>query len=470
MNTKYFKTFSDNVLLKQLEIKFNFQHDYENTEIIIAYDDLNILGFLEFINNEKCKITNLQVSNDDKKLKQMLLSKLLLVTRLINNEIEVDELLFLENFNDLDLDKYQEGKTIKIKNDPYKYNRLVKIGEIPTGKLNKITDVPGVLVGHSSINDNFIHTGVTAIIPHQRNLFKEKVLAATYAYNGFGKSIGSMQVDELGNIETPILLTNTLSVGKVSDGLIEFMLKDNPDIGVSTGTINPMIFECNDGHLNDIRARILDKTNVFEALSTSTNNFLQGNVGAGSGMRCHGFKGGIGSSSRVISYNGVNYTIGVLVNSNFLGGSPKHLIFNNNHIGPRLKEISDKDKDLGSIIVVIATDLPLDSRQLKRLCKRAAIGIGKTGGYAGNGSGDVFVAFSTANVINHYPTNCINTIYSLDDEYIDNAFIATVQATEEAILNSLLYSNTVVGFNNHKANTINNYIEIFDDLLINNIF
>ena len=205
--------------------------------------------------------------------------------------------------------------------------RIVKIGDLETGLRNNICDVDGVLVGHSTIDDGNIHTGITAILPHKSNMFKEKVVAASYSYNGFGKSIGLLQVDELGTIETPILLTNTLNVGKVSDGLISYMLQDNPEIGVSTSTINPIVMECNDGSINQIQLRVLNEKNVFESIDFASDDFKQGNIGAGTGMKCHGFKGGIGSSSRIVEYENVKYTIGVLVNSNFGSSNGKDLIF-----------------------------------------------------------------------------------------------------------------------------------------------
>ena len=183
-------------------------------------------------------------------------------------------------------------------------NRKVEIGNFKTGKNNLITDVPGVKVGHVTINDGNVKTGITAIIPHSGDLFKEKVIGASYTYNGFGKSIGLIQVDELGTIETPILLTNTLSVPKVSDGLISYMLKSNPEIGITTSTINTLVMECNDGSINDIQKRVLDESHVFDALNNSSIEFQQGSVGAGTGMKCHGFKGGIGSSSRILEIDG----------------------------------------------------------------------------------------------------------------------------------------------------------------------
>lgn len=344
--------------------------------------------------------------------------------------------------------------------------RLVKIGNINCGNKNNICDVKGVLVGHSTIDKDNVHTGITCILPHSKNMFKEKCVAGSYAFNGFGKSIGLMQVDELGCIETPILLTNTLSVGKVSDGLISYMLMSNEDIGRTTSTINPIVMECNDGKINDIQKRVLDEQNVLEAINNSSDNFEEGNVGAGTGMKCHGFKGGIGSSSRVFTIDGKEYTIGVLVNSNFGSSNGQDLVFKNRPLGELIKNYNlQQEEDKGSIIVIIATDLPLDSRQLRRICKRSELGIAKTGSYAGHGSGDIMLAFSTANIIKHNSDNGIESIQRFSDNYINIVFKAVVDATEEAVLNSLLYSRGVTSYNGIYYKSLMEYKTLFEDLL-----
>lgn len=345
--------------------------------------------------------------------------------------------------------------------------RKVKIGELETGKRNNICDVEGVLVGHSTVETDNIHTGITAILPHSGNMFREKVVSAAYSYNGFGKSMGLVQVEELGTIETPILLTNTLNIGKVSDGLISYMIKDNPEIGVTTGTVNPMVMECNDGSINQIQLRVLDEKNVLEAINNCKDDFKQGNIGGGTGMKCHGFKGGIGSASRIVKYNDTEFTIGVLVNSNFGSSNGKDLIFKGRSLGELIKNYNLKqEEDKGSIIVVVATDAPLDSRQLKRIAKRAELGIGRTGSYAGNGSGDIILAFSTANKVKHNYECAVETITRFSDNYINQIFKATVEATEEAVLNSMLCSTGVTSFNGTYIKSLNEYKEIFKDLLI----
>ena len=343
---------------------------------------------------------------------------------------------------------------------------IVKVGNIKTGLLNNICDVNGVLVGHSTVCNDINKTGVTVVLPHSGNLFKEKVVGSSYVYNGFGKSVGLGQVDELGTIETPIVLTNTLSVGKLTDGLITYMLKDNPEIGVSTSTINSLVLECNDGSINKIQDRVLDYNNILEAVSTANSSFLQGSIGAGTGMKCHGFKGGIGSSSRVISIDDKEYTIGVLVNSNFGSSNGEDLVFKGKSLGPLIKDYNNKvEEDKGSIIVVIACDMPLDSRQLKRLARRAMLGIARTGSYGGNGSGDIIVAFSTENKVLHDPVNLVATITRVSDNALNKAFKAVVDATEESILKSMLYSNTTVSYNGKVYKSLNEYKELFVELL-----
>ncbi|MBQ8293353.1 MAG: P1 family peptidase [Bacilli bacterium] len=347
-----------------------------------------------------------------------------------------------------------------------KKNRMVKIGDFPTGKNNNICDVDGVLVGHSTVDCGNNHTGVTAILPHNGNLFKNKVVAAGYAYNGFGKSMGLVQVEELGTVETPILLTNTLAIGNVSDGLISYMIKDNPEIGVTTSTVNPLVMECNDGKINKIQDRILNETNVYEAINDAGVNFKQGDVGAGCGMKCHGFKGGIGSSSRIVSIDGKDYTVGVLVNSNFGSSNGADLIFKGRALGSLIKDYDLKqEEDKGSIIVVLATNAPLDARQLKRIAKRAELGIARTGSYAGNGSGDIMLAFSTENKVTHDSSCAIDNIVRFSDNYINQLFKATVEATEEAVLNSMLYAKEKVSYNGVKYKSLMEYYELFKDLL-----
>lgn len=348
-------------------------------------------------------------------------------------------------------------------------NRLVKIGEIKTGKKNNICDVEGVLVGHASVNKDNNHTGITVVLPHSDNMFKNKVVASSYTYNGFGKSMGLVQIEELGTIETPIVLTNTLSIGKVSDALISYMIKENPEIGITTSTVNPVVMECNDGSINEIQNRVLNEKHLTDAISSAKDDFLQGAVGAGTGMKCHGFKGGIGSSSRVLTFDGKTYTIGVLVNSNFGSSNGRDLIFKGRNLGDLIKDYNLKiEEDKGSIIVVIATDLPLDARQLKRVAKRAELGIARTGSYAGNGSGDIMIAFSTKNRVLHFQDGYIEKIERFNENKINEVFKATVDATEEAVLNSMLFAKGMTSYQGIYIKSLMEYQKLFQDLLIDN--
>ncbi|MEB1806692.1 MAG: P1 family peptidase [Bacillaceae bacterium] len=322
----------------------------------------------------------------------------------------------------------------------------VEVGELQTGQYNAITDVAGVTVGHLTLSKGDIQTGVTAILPHQGNLFKEKLIASNHVINGFGKTTGTIQVNELGTIETPIILTNTLSVGTATDALIEYMLDQNPEIGRTTGTVNPIIGECNDMILNDIRAREISKEHVFQALDNTASEFKEGTVGAGTGMVCYSLKGGIGTASRVIHLDHGAYTMGVLVLSNF--GKLSDLTINEKLIGRTVSDaISNKyeQRDKGSIIFIVGTDLPVSQRQLNRIIKRTVTGLVRTGSIISNGSGDIAIGFTTATKIPHEkPTKCL-TIPTIHEEDIDLAFRAVGEATEEAILNSLITATHVKG-------------------------
>lgn len=311
----------------------------------------------------------------------------------------------------------------------------INIGTMPTGPLNKITDVEGVLVGHSTIKNEKYNTGCTVIVPCEHNIFKKKLVAATFVHNGYGKTAGTIQVDELGTLETPIALTNTLNVGLVADAVIEHMVNRCQEEGVGVRSMNPVVGECNDSALSTIVDRPVKKENVFEAFETASKDFEEGNVGAGTGTRCYGFKGGIGSASRMVELDGKEYTLGVLVQSNY--GATKDLMINGKPLDEEIiKTVKGEACDKGSIMVIVATDIPLTSRQLKRVIKRASVGIARCGSYIGHGSGEVFIGFSTANVIDSkkeiMAINCIN------EDSIDKLFRACGEATEEAILNSMV--------------------------------
>ena len=341
-------------------------------------------------------------------------------------------------------------------------------GILPTGPLNAITDVDGVLVGHQTLieGDN-IRTGVTAILPHSGNLFRDRVPAAVYVGNGFGKALGFTQVQELGEMETPIALTNTLSIFNAAHGVADYVLNQPGNENVRS--VNPVVGETNDGWLNDIRSRVVDTDDVYKAIeSAESGPVAEGNVGAGTGTRALGFKGGIGTASRLLPDNRGGYTVGVLVQSNFGGiltvnGAPVGEELGNHYLATRqtapshqtgamakglTEDIDGYDFDVdGSIMIVVATDAPLTSRNLERLAKRAFMGIARVGGFASNGSGDYVIAFSTHPDVrrNLDETDSTRQIKKLDNNAVSPLFLAAVEATEEAILNSLFMAETMVG-------------------------
>ena len=336
----------------------------------------------------------------------------------------------------------------------------IKVGILPPGPLNAITDVNGVLVGHTTvIRGNDVRTGVTAILPHGGNLFREKVTGAVFVGNGFGKLAGSTQVNELGEIETPIMLTSTLSVPRVADYLMDYMLAlpGNEDVQ----SINPLVGETNDGYLNDIRGRHVSRDDVFAAIKGAKSGAVtEGSVGAGTGTVAFGFKGGIGTSSRKLPQRLGGFTVGVLVQTNFGGvltinGAPVGQELDRYYLRDELKQAArprdrkETDAD-GSIIIVIATDAPVDARNLQRLAARAMMGLARTGSAGSNGSGDYAIAFSTAEEVRLRPQsqnerNQPRTVKTLANDAMSPLFLAVIEATEEAIYNSLFKATTVSG-------------------------
>ena len=340
----------------------------------------------------------------------------------------------------------------------------VIVGILPPGPLNSITDVNGVLVGHNTIiRGADIRTGVTAILPHSGNLFREKVPGAVFIGNAFGKLAGSTQVNELGEIETPIMLTSTLNVPRVADALIDYMLAlpGNEDVQ----SINPVVGETNDGYLNDIRGRHVGRDEVFAAIKHASGGMIEeGTVGAGTGTVAFGFKGGIGTSSRKLPVSLGGYTVGVLVQSNFGGiltinGAPIGRELGRYYLkeelgGTSLSLCKPGNTDLslchngdGSIIIVIATDAPIDHRNLQRLAARSMMGLARTGAAGSNGSGDYAIAFSTAPELriaaNNRKSKPPATL--LSNEAMSPLFLAVIEATEEAIYNSLFRATTITG-------------------------
>lgn len=332
----------------------------------------------------------------------------------------------------------------------------VEIGVIPTGKWNAITDVPGVTVGHTTlIEGDSIRTGVTAILPYEGNIFQSKVPAAIYIGNGFGKLAGYSQVKELGNIETPIVLTNTLSVAAGVDALIGYTLAMEGNEQVRS--VNAVVGETNDGRLNDIRGRHVKEEHVLAAIEGAKEGAVEeGNVGAGTGTVCYGYKGGIGTASRVLPEPLGGFTIGVLVQTNFGGvleiaGVPIGKIMGRYSFSKSLSEQSD-----GSCMIVVMTNAPLDTRNLERVAKRALLGLAKTGGIASNGSGDYVIAVSTAETV-RVPYSSEESLYEakvLRNSEMSPVFMAAIEATEEAILNSLFAAETMEGRNGNRVEAL----------------
>lgn len=331
----------------------------------------------------------------------------------------------------------------------------IQIGILSPGKNNAITDVSQVRVGHKTIiKDDRVRTGVTAILPHSENIFQYKVTAAIYVANGFGKLIGSTQVEELGVIETPIILTNTLSVFAAADALIDYTLSQPGNQNILS--INPIVGETNDGFLNDIQARAVTKQDVLDAIANAHSGPVEeGSVGAGTGTICFGFKGGIGTASRMLPQSLGGYTVGALVQTNF-GGI---LEINGAPIGKELGKYylkEEVEQTGGSCMIVIATDAPISSRNLKRLAKRAILGLAKTGGFCANGSGDYVIAFSThpSCRVPHQEGDRTRTTEEVYNNQMSPLFLAAVEATQEAIYNSLFKATSMKGFKGREVQAI----------------
>lgn len=342
----------------------------------------------------------------------------------------------------------------------------IEPGILETGHWNAITDVSGVSVGHRTlVRGDSVRTGVTVIVPHEGNLFQEKVPAAVKVGNGFGKAVGFTQVEELGNLETPIALTNTLNVFNVAGALVDYMLSLPGNETVRS--VNPVAGETNDGWLNDIRGRHVQEEDLLEALAQAqTGPVAEGNVGAGTGTQCLGFKGGIGTSSRKLSESSGGYTVGVLVQTNF-GGI---LTINGAPVGEELENYYKADggayKVDGSCMIVIATDAPLSARNLSRLASRSFLALGRVGSFMSNGSGDYAIAFST-HIDCRIPYRAdtkIQQMPELNNDAMSPLFLAVVEATEEAVYNSLFMAENMEGYKGHSmyAIPIDRTLEILD--------
>ena len=327
----------------------------------------------------------------------------------------------------------------------------IKVGVMKTGKYNAITDVPGVKVGHLTlIEGDSIRTGVTAIVPHDGNIFRKKVPAAIFVGNGFGKLAGYTQVKELGNIETPVILTNTMSVAPALDALITYTLAQPGNENIAS--VNGVVGETNDGGLNDIRARKIVPAHVLDAISNAKGGHVeQGAVGAGTGTICFGYKGGIGTSSRVLPKSLGGYTVGVIVQTNYGGvlemaGVPVGKLINNYSYSKNIMQDAD-----GSCMIIVITDAPVTSRNLERIAKRAFMGLAKSGGIASNGSGDYIIAMSVANENLVDESKPFYTPSELQNDSMSPLFMATIEATEEALLNSLTAAVTMTGYKGRRV-------------------
>jgi len=326
-----------------------------------------------------------------------------------------------------------------------------RIGRLVSGPLDAITDVPGVMVGHCTLSEGPVQTGVTVIRAHAQSHFTHKVPAAAVVINGFGKSVGLMQVDELGVFETPIALTNTFSVPVVAQAQLKQAIDLHPEIGRSWPTVNPLVFECNDGYLNDIQAFAVQASHYAQAHDTACRHVEQGSIGAGRGMSCFELKGGIGSASRLVAINERSYTVGALVLANF--GKREQLTLNGQFIDSSAR-IETREPEKGSIIMILATDAPLDTRQLRRLAARSTVGLARTGSNLGHGSGDIALAFSTAYTHPHARSIDMPAISMLHEQNMDGLFQAVAESIEQAIVSALWYAESVTGRAGHTRQSL----------------
>ena len=332
----------------------------------------------------------------------------------------------------------------------------LRFGPGVTGPRNSVADVPGVKVGHCTLSRGSgaleegkgpVRTGVTAVLPHGGNMNTLPVKAAYFDLNGCGGLMGALQIGEFGLIDTPIMLTNTMSMGAVADATVRHMLRQCPQAGISEDTVIPIVSECDDSYLNDARGLHVSERHVVEAIEGASLDVKEGAVGAGTGMSCYDFKGGIGTSSRLVEAPGGTYSVGVLVLSNH--GSREELLVDGVHVGAMLDTPNPKRVEQGSIVTVVATDAPVDPRQLGRLARRSCLGLALTGSCSHNGSGDIVVAFSTANPHDRTVKDSLRTDTLLADSDLNGLFRATVDCTSEAIINSLFKAETTEGRDGH---------------------
>jgi D-aminopeptidase len=346
---------------------------------------------------------------------------------------------------------------------------LPLIGQLLAGPRNAITDVAGVTVGHCTLDDGPVQTGVTVVRPHGGDPYRDLVPAASVVLNGVGKSTGLMQVEELGVLETPIALTNTFSVPAVAEAQIRACVAANPECGRSLPTVNPLVFECNDGYLNDMQRLVVGAEHYAAALAAASTEVAEGAVGAGRGMSCFGLKGGIGTASRRAEVAGRSCTVGTLVLANY--GRPAQLVMAGHAVAPAVAArllaargsavpATDGGPEKGSIILLVATDAPLDTRQLRRLALRAGAGLARTGSVYGHGSGDIALAFTTACTVPRDTQAAMPSLATLPDALLDPLFQAVADGIEQAIVHALWLATTVTGFRGHRRTALR---DLFDD-------
>ena len=338
----------------------------------------------------------------------------------------------------------------------------IRIGTLERGRLNRITDVPGVRVGHATVREEHSRTGVTVILPCPENPFVHKLTAASFVQNGFGKTVGLVQIDELGTLETPIALTNTLNTGLVADALVSYMAERCAAEHVPLRSVNPVVGETNDSRLNDILCRKVHEAEVRRAIEEACEDFAEGDVGAGAGTVCHGLKGGIGSASRVLCIAGETFTLGVLVQSNH--GCLEELTIRGRRIGEeiiraRRQAPPPEMQDRGSIMMIVGCDLPVSDRQLRRVLKRCSVGLARCGSYLGHGSGDVMIGFTTANRMPAAGMDRILNHRILTESALERVFYAVAEATEEAVLNSLVAASPQTGEDGTRYDSLSEYLK-----------
>lgn len=346
-----------------------------------------------------------------------------------------------------------------------------RVGVLPSGQLDAITDVGDIRVGHCTLDEGNVHTGVTVVLPNDDPLM-QKPLAASCIFNGFGKSVGLMQMAELGCLETPLALTNTFSVGAIATAQIRAALSAHPEVGREWSTVNPLVLECNDGYLNDIQSLAVTEKHYIEACASASREFMQGSVGAGRGMSCFHLKGGIGSASRVAECGGQAFTVGALVLSNF--GKAEHCLLAGRPVGHLLQERLDRigaeaavlaaAPEKGSIIMLLATDAPLDVLQLGRLARRAGNGLARTGSLFGHSSGDVAIAFSSSQHLPQLAESAVPLLHA-PDGWMDRLFQAAAEATEQAIFKALFFAEPFVGRDGHRRPSIQEVLPEWRDIV-----